>query len=214
MSGNQISDISPVADLTDLRVLRLGLNRIQDVSPLEALTKIGERGRNGMFSGGNPRIHLSLWHNRIDDVSPLVNNSGIGAGDGVDLRGNPLNDEAHDVHIPALQKRGVELLSDPKSEPVTVDPSAPGLIKGKVTDTQRPNPENISNATVTVENETLLREARTTKTDSIGNYQVTNLPPGEYIVRVSQPGYEDSVESVTVVPGGDAFHYVRLSRGE
>jgi len=46
--------------------------------------------------------------------SKTVANSGIGEGEGVDLRGNLLNDEAYDVHIPALQERGVKLLFDPK----------------------------------------------------------------------------------------------------
>jgi biopolymer transport protein ExbB len=86
-----------------------------------------------------------------------------------------------------------------------------GLIKGKVTDTQTPRPNNLDGATVTVESELLLGdEARVEATDSAGNYEVPNLPPGEYVVTTSKPGYDDSTDYVTVTPGGEAFHDVRL----
>jgi hypothetical protein len=57
---------------------------------------------------------LWLWRNNISDIQPLVENKGIGEGDEVNLKGNPLNDEAYDVHIPTLQDRGVKVLFDPK----------------------------------------------------------------------------------------------------
>ena len=86
-----------------------------------------------------------------------------------------------------------------------------GLIKGKVTDTQTPRPNNLADATVSVASEMLLGdEARTTTTDIAGNYQVPNLPVGEYVVTVSKPGYDDSQDYVTVTPGGEAFHDIRL----
>lgn len=86
-----------------------------------------------------------------------------------------------------------------------------GLIKGKVTDTQTPRPNNIDAALVTVESELLLgSEARSSTTDSAGNYEIPNLPPGEYVVTTSKSGYDDSTEYVTVTPGGEAFHDVRL----
>lgn len=88
-----------------------------------------------------------------------------------------------------------------------------GLIKGKVTDTQTPRPNNIEGATVTVESELLLAAEggkRSVTTDSAGNYQIENLPPGEYVVTTSKPGYDDSTDYVTVTPGGETFHDVRL----
>jgi len=48
------------------------------------------------------------------DIGPLVSNPGIGKWDEVKLRRNPLNDEAYDVHIPALQERGVKVSFDPR----------------------------------------------------------------------------------------------------
>ena len=86
-----------------------------------------------------------------------------------------------------------------------------GLIKGKVTDTQTPRPNNLDGATVTVESELLLgTEARVETTDQAGNYEVPNLPPGEYVVTSSKSGYDDSTDYVTVTQGGEAFHDVRL----
>ena len=86
-----------------------------------------------------------------------------------------------------------------------------GLIKGKVTDTQTPRPNNIAGANVMVESELLLEDdAQTTTTDSAGNYEISNLPAGEYVVTVSRAGFDDSTDYVTVTPGGEAFHDVRL----
>ena len=53
---------------------------------------------------------LGLSNNRISDIRPIAENEDIRGG--IDLRGNPLNDEAYEVHIPALLRRGVEVLYD------------------------------------------------------------------------------------------------------
>lgn len=88
-----------------------------------------------------------------------------------------------------------------------------GLIKGKVTDTQTPRPNNIDGATVTVESELLLSAeggSKSVTTDSAGNYQIENLQPGEYVLTVTKSGYDDVTDYVTVTPGGETFHDVRL----
>lgn len=115
MRANEISDIGPVSKMRDLRILCLDRNRIEDITPLEGLTRIGEWD---VWKGGELRahieLHLGLSENWISDIGPLVRNSGVGKGDGLDLRGNPLSDEARDVHIPALQKRGANILFNPR----------------------------------------------------------------------------------------------------
>ncbi len=88
--GNQISDISPLSNLTNLQWLNLESNQITDIGPLSGLTNLRD---------------LYLRHNQISDISPLVNNPGIGEGDEVDLRGNPLD-------IPQLWEKGAKLLLD------------------------------------------------------------------------------------------------------
>jgi biopolymer transport protein ExbB len=84
-----------------------------------------------------------------------------------------------------------------------------GLIKGKVTDTQTPRPNNLADASITVKSG-LIDEPVVASTDAAGNYEVSSLPPGEYVVTVEKPGYDESSDYVTVTPGGEAFHDVRL----
>jgi len=108
--GNQIKDITPLANMKSMQVLYLRENCIEDISPLEAMPHLGELSR--IPTWGEIEAHLSLACNQISDISPLANNAGIGEGDVVDLRGNPLNAEAYCTHIPALEERGVKVLVD------------------------------------------------------------------------------------------------------
>ena len=54
---NKISDLTPLENLTNLKVLRLSCNAVSDLSPLRNLTNLG---------------WLDLHENRITDVSPLA----------------------------------------------------------------------------------------------------------------------------------------------
>ena len=94
LGGNQIVDVSPLASLTRLEHLELGGNEIVDVSPLTSL----------------PTLRwLNLSGNKIQDIGPLVANPGLGKGDTIRLRGNPLSDQALNEQIPALKARGVKV---------------------------------------------------------------------------------------------------------
>ena len=97
LRNNTISDISPVAGLTNLTRLFLGDNSISDISPVAGLTSL---------------TLLILDNNLVSDISPLVANTGLGSGDTVDVRGNPLNYASIHDHIPALQNRGVAVEFD------------------------------------------------------------------------------------------------------
>ncbi|CEK40127.1 immunoglobulin-like domain-containing protein [Paraclostridium sordellii] len=58
LRGNfKVSDISPLAGLTNLTNLSLEYNQISDISPLAGLTNL---------------TTLFLWHNQISDISPLA----------------------------------------------------------------------------------------------------------------------------------------------
>ena len=92
LQSNRISDISALAGLTNLTAMRLDRNRISDISVLSSLTQLTE---------------LRLDRNNITDISPLVANTGLGSGDTVDVRGNPLGHTSIKTHIPALKSRGV-----------------------------------------------------------------------------------------------------------
>ena len=109
LGGNNISDLSVLVDLTNLTWLGLWDNDISDLSPLASLTNL---------------TYLYLVDNNISDLSPLVVHTGLGNGDEVDVRGNPLNTASINTHIPALQNRGVRVEFDNVSvevvEPVNI----------------------------------------------------------------------------------------------
>lgn len=103
MDSNRISDVSALSGLTNLTELGLGYNRISDVSALSGLTNL-------------TKLYLSGNH-RISDISPLVANTGLGSGDSVYVRYNPLSATSLNEHIPALQARGVTVEFD---EPLSI----------------------------------------------------------------------------------------------
>ena len=103
LGGNSISDIAALADLTNLELLFLGSNSISDIAALADLTNL---------------TVLNLWNNSVSDLSPLVANTGLGSGDTVDVRRNPLRYLSLHTHIPTLQNRGVRVLFDNQAHPV------------------------------------------------------------------------------------------------
>ena len=114
LDANQLSDISPLANLTKLRLLALSHNQLSDISPLSNLTKLTSLWiRANQLSDISPLsnltklIQLDLIRNQVSDISPLVANTGLSGR--VYLQGNPLNDAAHDTHIPALKARGIDV---------------------------------------------------------------------------------------------------------
>lgn len=94
VGGNKIVNIQPLSNLQQLRFLSLGNNEIRDISSLAHLTGIGQ---------GSVVVRYP-----IDEVYE------VRSGVGIDLRGNPLNDQARGRHIPALRSLGTKVLVDPK----------------------------------------------------------------------------------------------------
>jgi len=64
---NQISDLTPLANLTNLRSLDLSFNPVDDITPLENLTNL-----NSLFMHNSPAIDLSLLYNIPPRVLPPV----------------------------------------------------------------------------------------------------------------------------------------------
>ena len=94
LAFNSLTDISFLATLTNLTDLQLGYNAIVDISPLANLTNLKE---------------LWLENNVISDLSPLVANMGLDRGDKVVVDDNPLSETSVNIHIPALEDRGVRV---------------------------------------------------------------------------------------------------------
>ena len=116
INSNAISDLSPLASLTDLTLLDVAGNSITDISVVSGLTNllVLDLGDNAItdisaLSGLTNLEILRLWDNLISDISPLVENRGLGQGKAVIVSENPLSETSINVHIPALQGRGVEI---------------------------------------------------------------------------------------------------------
>ena len=98
LNDNNISDITPLSDLTQLRSLYLVGNSISDISPLAGMTQL---------------IELVLWNNNISDVSSLVKLNLTN----LIILGNPLSFTSINTHIPAMQAKGVEVLFENVAHP-------------------------------------------------------------------------------------------------
>ena len=92
--NSNLSDLSPIANLTQLQELAANGLQVQDVGPLQNLTEL---------------FGIYLRDSDISEIGALVANSGLGAGDYIDLRGNPLSSTAVCTDIPELQSRGVDV---------------------------------------------------------------------------------------------------------
>ena len=116
LSTNSISDVSALSGLTRLELLYLDTNSISDLSSLSGLTNLERLGLSSnsisdvsALSGLTNLERLYLDTNNISDISPLVANTGLGTGDEIDVRNNPLSTISLNTHIPALQDRRIEV---------------------------------------------------------------------------------------------------------
>lgn len=137
---NAVTDTSPLADLTSLARLSLSRNRIADVSPLGNLTRLTSLSLSDNAISNVERLAsltslkgLGLGANDIEDISALTNLANL---ERLDVRNNPLSAESIDVHIPALEAKGVEVLalgddhgdSPATATPIVLDEVVPGKI--------------------------------------------------------------------------------------
>jgi hypothetical protein len=117
MSDNSVSDLGPIANLTKLRQIQFFNNSISNIAPLAGLVSLeriilsSNTISNISSLSGLTNLHiLHLSDNNISDLSPLVANSGLAAGDTVNLAGNPLSQQAINTDIPTLEGRSVMVL--------------------------------------------------------------------------------------------------------
>ncbi len=93
-------------ELTTLTSLSCRNAGVSNLSGIDAATSLAE---------------LDLRDNAVADIAALAANTGLGSGDTVDLRGNPLNAAAHGTHIPALRNRGASVYFDKPAASPPVD---------------------------------------------------------------------------------------------
>ncbi len=126
LQDNDISDITPLGGLENLSYLELSDNRITDISPLSNL----ENPPSGIVLNGNQISDLSplsgmtlsdlyLRDNEITDISALADTT---IQLYLDLRGNPLNEQAYTIYIPLIEANNprVRVYYDPIPEPMAL----------------------------------------------------------------------------------------------
>ena len=127
LSGNRIADARPLARLSSLRRLWLNDNALEDLTPLAGLRSLewlqaaGNRIGEVPAEGWPALTRLRLSANRIRDLAPLLGLGGLGEGDVVGVRGNPLSALSIERHLSALRARGVAVLA---GAPLLYFPSA------------------------------------------------------------------------------------------
>lgn len=117
LSGNAISDLSPLSTLPELFALQVNGNNITDVATIAGMDQM-----TILFVDVNPLasiepisqmqgLHiLSMRQCGITDLAAIVANANIAEADTVMVPENPLSETAMNVQIPALEARGVTVV--------------------------------------------------------------------------------------------------------
>ena len=117
LSHTAISDVSPLSGLTQLTSLALWVTAVSDVSPLSGLTQLTSLwlidtavSDVSPLSGLTQLTSLWLTDTAVSDVSPLANLTQL---EWLWLQDCPLNADAYQTHIPAIQANGTKVVFDP-----------------------------------------------------------------------------------------------------
>jgi len=199
LDQNQISDISPLASLPNLAYLTLSQNGISDLSPLSSgFTKLGSDYDDGR---GNWTIgELDLDHNRISDLTPLLNNVAWGQPGRIlpiYLRGNPLSCYSMDTVVPALVEKRVFPVFDDAS------------ISGHVEDGYGHRLAGVEVTLMAVADDGSTTERAVTITDDNGHYSFgtsgDTIEEGKYLIEVALECHETA--------GDTAIFTINYDRG-
>lgn len=151
-------------------------------------------------------IWLDLSGNQVVDISPLVNNSGLGTGDEVWLDGNLLAlwEGAKDLNdIRTLENRGITVHCESATQA--------GAAQGEVR-LQGRSDHSGSSISFQIEDEALA----TTIQDTSGSYLVNGIPQGTYRVVAELPGFLPAALAGVAVQSGQTAGLppVRLLAGD
>ncbi|MDD2716564.1 MAG: leucine-rich repeat domain-containing protein [Candidatus Wallbacteria bacterium] len=89
--NNQVTDITPLAKLVNLQILKLSGNQIRDISAIQQMPKL---------------IWLSLENNKITDITPIARNTALGKSTEIYLQGNPIDIPSQKENFLAIKGRG------------------------------------------------------------------------------------------------------------
>ena len=210
-SNRQITDLTGLEHAHNLRWLFLNNNNISDISALAGLTNL---------------TWLDLASNNISDISPLVANTGLGSGDTVNVRSNPLSYQSIHTHIPTLQNSGVTVEFDNQAHPALLKISGDNQ-KGlsfaplshpfvvEVQDEKGATSEGVS-VTFAVTADSGIVHPEIAMTDKNGRAESTLiLGPdlGTHTVEVSAAGIQGSITFHAVSDGLPTEHLWSIPRG-
>ncbi len=175
-NSNSISDISALSGLTNLQTIRFYSNSISDISALSGLVNLTD---------------VWLEWNAISDVTALVANcdaGGLGAGDAVYIRNNPLSAQAENVDIPYLQGKGVFVQYGDYTMTTTL------TLTAAISTTHTPTPTSSVTSTVTP-----------TATVSATSTISATVTPTQQVVVFPDSGLQAAVRSAIGKPAGDIY---------
>ena len=117
IGNTPVSDILPLSALSQLKTLYLDYTSVSDISPLSALSQLTRLGLIDTavsdispLSALSQLTWLSLDGTGVSDISPLTALTQLVE---LNLNGCPLNADAYQTHIPAIQANGTEVAFDP-----------------------------------------------------------------------------------------------------
>ena len=228
LTDTLISDISALSDLTKLTWLRFDSTLVSDISALSNLTELTELGLKdntlvtdiSALSGLTRLRQLHIQHNSISDISPLVENEGLGSGDAISLSGNVLNYPSIYEHIPALQARGVQVHFDGLRKPVELKKVSDDPLVVVVRDENEAVFEGVPVNFAIIEGKGVIKE--TVATDNNGRAQAIfqcNSSTGFNVISASVDGIEETLTFDVVnelgfdlaLPLGVSFIHVPLA---
>lgn len=129
-SGQGITDVTGIEQLTNLRVLVLRDNEIADVSPLAGLQRLRylDLDNNAIddvaaLAEIDSLEGLVLDHNEVSDPTPL---RGLEHLKSLGLKDNPIDWETHGEFASAMEARGVELEAELAADQDAPQDSSPG----------------------------------------------------------------------------------------
>ncbi len=117
VSGNYISDLSPLKALKKLRHVQVGANHLTDISPLSEMPylitlvlRVNSISDISALATSHDLHLLDLTSCQVTDLGALIANEAFAETDSLWLTNNPLSQTAIDTQIPTLEARGVTVI--------------------------------------------------------------------------------------------------------
>jgi Leucine-rich repeat (LRR) protein len=102
--------------LIELAAFQKGIQRLEGLQYCVNMERLSVWGNSisdlGPLGSLNALQQLFLQENQIIDLQPLVDNTGLGSGDVINIKDNPLSMTAQQVQVPALRGRGVTVITE------------------------------------------------------------------------------------------------------